>query len=710
MNIASLGIDTILFIIAFVANLFVATIVISETGRKRTNDYFFMFAMFAALWVLSNYFFYTAPVHLRYMIALSSYSFAFIMIIFTLLSTHRIAYNNKRTLPERTILWAGTILGVIFGIPGVVGTGIGSDGLSIETNKFPLIFLALLIVLQLAYSISTLIGGMRKSKGQDRRAFIVMFTGLCLTSFAAILCNLLLPLIDVYSFVRYGALSIIFYNIAMAYSIIHHGLFDLREALNKTIAEFSAVAIVTTLVFFIIITPDYVGFEPGLVYYMSFFIILLLSFSSIRRNIETALYKFFPDGRYKISTFISQSIVALQSKGGELSFVRIIRHVMVTMKATSVVVCMQGNDDELHYELSKGATMSEEDIELIFSKASRVRDIIHIDDALAGHDKLRDILEDRKVSFLLPIVDSGTLFGYMLVGERQRGRYTTYDHRALVSLSGVMSIALQSMKQSMQIREINDSLEVKVKQATARLRKSNQHLRALDKTKDDFMSMASHNLRTPLTSIKGYVSGVLEGDAGEINDLQRMMLTQAFNSSNRMVSLVGDLLNISRIQSGRFVKNETSFDIATVITEEVENMRELAKNHKVILDVNLPVKKHNYKGDKEKLRQVIMNLIDNAIFYSPEKDAIVKVVLQYTKTHIKFYVKDTGIGVPEDMKSRLFSKFNRADNARAQRPDGTGIGLYMAKEVVELHGGAMIFESTEGKGSVFGFELPLHTQ
>ena len=221
------------------------------------------------------------------------------------------------------------------------------------------------------------------------------------------------------------------------------------------------------------------------------------------------------------------------------------------------------------------------------------------------------------------------------------------------------------------------------------------------------MSMASHQLRTPLTSVKGYLSMVIEGDTGDISAQQRRVLEEAFNSSERMVRLIADFLNVSRLQTGKFVVEKSPSDIVKVVKDEVSSLKIIAKTHDMKLIFKMPNEPlPKVTVDEAKIRQVIMNFVDNAIYYS-RPNTTVKVVLERVDNDLAFKVIDTGIGVPADEQSKLFNKFFRAKNARKQRPDGTGVGLYLAKKVITAHKGKMIFASEEGKGSTFGFRIPL---
>jgi signal transduction histidine kinase len=236
------------------------------------------------------------------------------------------------------------------------------------------------------------------------------------------------------------------------------------------------------------------------------------------------------------------------------------------------------------------------------------------------------------------------------------------------------------------------------------LKEKNAKLRALDEAKDDFISMASHQLRTPLTSVKGYISMVMEGDAGEISKQQKDMLGQAFLSSQRMVYLIADLLNVSRLRTGKFVIESAPVNLARIVAEELDQLAETAKSRSLTLTYVEPKDFPELMLDETKTRQVIMNFVDNAIYYTPAGGEIKVEVIEKDST-VELRVRDNGIGVPKSEQPHLFTKFYRAGNARQARPDGTGLGLFMAKKVIIGQGGAIIFESTEGKGSTFGFML-----
>lgn len=324
------------------------------------------------------------------------------------------------------------------------------------------------------------------------------------------------------------------------------------------------------------------------------------------------------------------------------------------------------------------------------------------------HDEaeVRRLLKGYRIDFVMPLIRGRQIIGFLFLGPRQKGIYTSYDIGMVFDIKNELAIAVQNAASLEAVKELNAHLQQRIDSATEELRSSNEQLRGLDTAKDEFVSMASHQLRTPLTSVKGYISMVLEGDAGKITKLQKQFLREALTSSERMVHLINDFLNVSRVQTGKFMIERHSVDLVKILRQEVRSLETTAESRDLRLKLDVPAKPVILSVDEGKLRQVIMNFIDNALYYSrPGTD--IRVSLQVSAKEVTVRVVDHGIGVPARQQAQLFTKFFRADNARTQRPDGTGVGLYLAKMVIDGHNGKLLFASKEGEGSTFGFTLPL---
>ena len=234
--------------------------------------------------------------------------------------------------------------------------------------------------------------------------------------------------------------------------------------------------------------------------------------------------------------------------------------------------------------------------------------------------------------------------------------------------------------------------------------------RELDKLKTDFISVVSHELRTPLTSIKGYTDLLLSGATGEISELQGEFLSIIQSSTTRLSNLINDILDISRIESGSIEIKHEPIDYRRIVADTLRLMKAAADEKQISMDASLPESIPPVRGDIDKVAQVLGNLVSNAIKYTPE-GGWVKVSLEIAgEASVLTSVTDSGIGIAPDDQKRLFQKFFRADNTSTREAGGTGLGLVIAKTIVEMLGGAIWVESEPGRGTRFYFTLPLYLE
>ncbi len=244
---------------------------------------------------------------------------------------------------------------------------------------------------------------------------------------------------------------------------------------------------------------------------------------------------------------------------------------------------------------------------------------------------------------------------------------------------------------------------------TQELAIANNELKRLDAAKSEFISIASHQLRTPLTAIKGYVSLILEGSYGKVPMTLQDVLNKVYIVNNRMGQLVEDLLSISRIESGRVQYNFVEAQLEPIVADIVDMFTIMAKEKKLSLKIKLPKKSlPKLTLDVNKIREVVSNLIDNALKYT--KEGGVTVTVEGDDRCVSVRIQDTGIGVDPKEGKRLFEKFTRSTETMKLDVSGTGLGLYVGKNFVEAHGGLLSVESDGlGKGSTFIIKLPVET-
>lgn len=262
------------------------------------------------------------------------------------------------------------------------------------------------------------------------------------------------------------------------------------------------------------------------------------------------------------------------------------------------------------------------------------------------------------------------------------------------------------------IKEVNQ--RERIEKLAGELQVANDRLRELDTQKSEFVSFATHQLRAPLTAMKGYASLILEGDLGKLSHVMRDAVTRIYDSSKTLTSIVDDYLNISRIELGSMKYTFEQVDLKQLVEDVIAELKPNIEKSKLSFSFKMDShmnkegdkdKKFMVQADRDKFKQIILNLIDNSVKYTPSGSVEVSVYKNNAKKII-FSVKDTGIGIAPEVLPKLFAKFSRADNANKQNIHGTGLGLFVAKEIVLAHNGKIWAESAgEGRGSAFFVEL-----
>jgi PAS domain S-box-containing protein len=247
--------------------------------------------------------------------------------------------------------------------------------------------------------------------------------------------------------------------------------------------------------------------------------------------------------------------------------------------------------------------------------------------------------------------------------------------------------------------------EDRLRMAYESLAEQQEELKLLNKSKDEFISLASHQLRTPATGVKQYLGMLLEGYAGELSEQQLDILQKAYDSNTRQLATVNDLLRVAQVDSGKIVLNLRLTNITDLIEDVIDEQADSFKLRKQSVRIQKPTRSAHVNVDAVRLRMALENLIDNASKYTPERGTIT-IIAKFTKTDLKITIQDTGVGISSKDINGLFTKFFRIPNKLSSAQNGSGLGLYWAKKIAELHNGTLTVESRPGHGSAFTITIP----
>lgn len=580
-------------------------------------------------------------------------------------------------------------------------------------------------IVYLISGIVLLLSKYRRAEIQQRSQITFVLIGLFIAIIANVFSGVVATLLDVdRSFIWVGSFSLFIFSLFVMYAIIRHKFLDIRLVVARFFAYLVSTLILSAIYGAILLGATNVLFvdknkSGASIVYLIAALVMAFTFQPVRKVFDRLSNRLFYQDAYDAQHLFDALNRALVST---VELEELLQHTLAIvggdLKAEfGMVVLLDGHSAQPRIVSTKGAVNNKgfdpADLAAAHSRSSLAKThapVIATDFLDSEEHSLKKVLAKNNIALLARLgnghENGERELGHLMLGPKKSGNpYNGQDIRVMEIVANELVIAIQNALRFEEIEQFNETLQKKVADATLKLRKTNEKLRLLDETKDDFIGMASHQLRTPLTAVKGYLSLVLDGDAGPIKPAQRKMLTQSYISSQRMVYLIADLLNVSRLRTGKFVIEPSPVNLANLVEDELEQIREMSEGRSLTLTYHKPSHFPVLNLDETKTRQVVMNFIDNAVHYTPPGGHIT-VSLEDKPQTVELRVVDDGIGVPKADQHHLFNKFYRAKNAQKARPDGTGLGLFMAKKVIVAQGGATIFDSKEGKGSVFGFSFP----
>ncbi|MCB9834515.1 hypothetical protein H6792_00580 [Candidatus Nomurabacteria bacterium] len=626
----------------------------------------------------------------------------------------------------------------------IIGASVDNTGFHPEFNNLYIVYIGTLVVFLIAF-FRNLINGYRSldtiyDDKKNQIKYIII--GTVIFAFFASITNGIIPIITGnWALSKLGPLFSIVLVGSTSYSIAKYKLFDINKWTVRALFYYLTLTLIAIL--FIVIGYGAtlwifpLGREISPIQQATYILLatlLALTFPILRKFFERLTDQLFFRNRYDAQALLTK-LGDVYSSNYKLAPIasKTLALIYTTIKTERGNILVLDDDGQEYFRNNQNFMKSgKKGLFRSYGEISQVPQLFGkepaVYDELTESDK-KFFMQKNSLSMIFPLVNNKKLNGYLLLGGKRSGDiYNSLDYSTLSIVSNDLAIALDNALAVAKIEDFNVTLQHKVKSATEKLRTANKNLRALDKAKDEFLSMASHQLKTPITTIRGYSDLFITGELGKATSDQTMAARRIMTTVGNMDSTINDLLNVSRISQDRFFIQREAVDLKELIKQELENLIPSIedKGLRLVTDLeDIPPQ----ALDKAKIRQAVMNLIDNAIYYTQEGTikltlkllsvSELKAIIQSSDIASKpdfsgdlesvlypvFQVTDTGIGVPPDKQAKLFSKFYRADNAQRTRSDGTGLGIYLVKRVTEDHGGGIFFSSpvSNGQGSTFGW-------
>jgi signal transduction histidine kinase len=740
---------TLDYLFVIFANLALGFVVFAQNPRHKANLSFFGLVISIVSWVLTLFLFYniTDPGVVLILGRLNFTSAIFIAYSLCLFSYHfPEVYFRTSKLTQYLLAVSTALIVFITQFTDLVDANEIIDGPQRVTvfGKLYIFYISYVIIL-IASSLFILIYKSFKLKGIQTNQLRFIFLGIALTTAFALFTNIISP----YYFKNYylqnlGPFATLIFVLVSAYAIVRHRLFNIRiaiYALALKLLQTIFLSILLYITYWLYISSNIEDTHGNI---LIFILIASTVFVYTERNINEKLKNiiekiFFRDIGKKLKIvhdFSKKLNNTIEIEQIAYAITETIKSI-VQVKNVRIVLKQISRNDKSEYVWLGGSKKSkkipDEDIAKLFDYySSHSYSIINEEiDYLLAHNgidrykhtqliELKKICKNGQIDAIIPLKYQDNTLGFVSISGKKTGEAFSYDDvKTLEDIAQKSIYAIQKALIYESTKEFNKKLEVKVDSATNalksaydKLEKSYEDLKALDRLKDEFVSITSHDLRTPLTIMRTHLWRVIYQLSDSVKDQKTLDLIKiSYESTERMIKLVNNTLTISQIDAGKFALHKEKGRIESLLTAINEEFQDFASTRRIRLSLTLPNESlPEFSFDRDRVREVITNLISNALNYTQNDKGEVTISLTEDKGFAKISIIDNGKGISKEDIDRLFKKFGRLEHelsVYSSSATGIGLGLYISKQLVELHGGQITVESEKDKGSTFSFTLPL---
>lgn len=677
--------------------------------KSATNRMVGFFSITMIAWAITMY----ATLHppeenLRLLLIRLSMLAAIAMSTAVLFLSHTIpSMKFKLSLKKTSALLIMAFLGMTTAMSPYMFTHLEMQGGNIEPVAGP--GMLMFLITGLGYSISgifILLKKYRLSVGIQKQQLLFVLIGITLMHILLITANFVIVLLFKSSFfISFGPFFTLPFLISVFYAITRHKFLEIRLVVIRAISLTLLIGIAAALYAGALYSfADFIPESNKHNFNFILTVILALSLHSIKKIIEKGTEKLFFRTNYESSQLLEELGVITTSTLTLSSITsRILKKLTNTLqidKAAFLLIEENGvKVTQINYE--SPPLISKNDIRTLAQKA-RSNPFTYEE---ATSSTIKQAFQTCEASVILPLENTDRIFGIMCLGQKKSGHiYSNQDIDMLNIFIPQISVAIQNSLAYEKIKSFNQTLEDKIEVATQKIRSANKNLRHLDKLKDEFVYLATHELKNPVTAMKGYLSMIEEGSFGKIPKNLEGPLFELSQSNQQLVNLVNDLLQIARAEAHTVKMNTIPVNICEIVEGVINSIKPLAQQKKIPIRYMCNKDKILVLTDPERLKEVFNNLLSNAIKYSQK--GVITINYLEEGDQIITHVRDEGVGIAEKDQQKIFSRFFRAEEEVAKGIPGSGLGLFIVRQLVEKMGGKIWFTSKLNKGSTFSFSLP----
>lgn len=699
-------------------NALLGSIVLQRNPRHKINITFFLLALSYAVWAICLLLYDYPLILTSYFWVVACYAFVIAHEVFIL--QFSFIFPTDVFKKARPFAIAYTVLYIVFSSWLLFFTKYWIEDVVIDPQK------GLQTVMGPGYSwwviatwgilgwaIANYIIHALRSKGIQRIQLVYLFFGFTLWGIAINIPDVILPIF--YQDTRYFSISAVAslaFTGSVTYAIIKHRFMDIRFVVARSMT-YSLLVLSLGIGYaggLFLINAYISGIQtsiPNLAIATGLALVIAFTYQPLLRYFEKITNTIFFKDHYYTDELVLRLSQALSSTINlrDLSL-RVLGLLQKHMHISGGVVVIQTSDSTytVHNTIqnSINSALFQENIHFFSEKTKPI--VFEEQD----ESEMKQLMREANIMVCIRLHTTNTTSGYLLLGAKKSGDiFFDQDVKILNILAPSFAIALQDALSYEKILQFNITLQEQIDKATGDLKMANRQLEKLDQLKDEFVSVASHELRTPMTAIKSYVWLALNGRGGQIDQKARDYLGRVYQSTERLIHLVNEMLDISRIESGRVTLNYTSFSVHDLLLDIQREFQAKTAELSLKLTIDMGGNIPSLFADREKIHQVMENLVGNACKFTDAGGAIT-LRARREGDFIEIEIQDTGHGIKKEDMSKLFTKFGRLEHSLVTiAGSGSGLGLYISRQYVLLHGGDIWANSEIGKGSTFSFTLPV---